>query len=188
MSDKLYMDERGLCSGEFVNPALPEPVPLCSHCRFPLPKHGGGLRYFGFTTAHQENECLRLLHAEIERLTAKLERERLRLAACGVVALANTRESAVEARKMHDDYRSASCDDVAGAVDREMDWRERAEAAEADARRYRWLREQHTYDGSGDSDIARWFVQAGREPVPCDPGALDYEIDAAIDAAQKEKP
>lgn len=53
-------------------PALPEPAPLCSHCRFPLPKHGGGLRHFGFTTAHQENECLRLLHAEIERLTAAL--------------------------------------------------------------------------------------------------------------------
>lgn len=48
-----------------------------------------------------------------------------------------------------------------------------------DAERYRWLRSQHTYDGEGDSDIRRWYVQAGREPVPCDPGALDAAIDAA---------
>lgn len=57
---------------------------------------------------------------EIERLRADLEREQLRLAACGVVALANTPESAAKARQMHDDYRSASCDGVARAVDREM--------------------------------------------------------------------
>lgn len=55
-------------------------------------------------------------------------------------------------------------------------------AMEKDAKRYRWLRAQHTYDGEGDSDIARWYVQAGRDPVPCDPGALDDEIDAAMAA------
>lgn len=52
-----------------------------------------------------------------------------------------------------------------------------------DAERYRWLRHQHTYDGKGHSDITRWFVQAGREPVPCDPGVLDETIDAAMAAA-----
>lgn len=57
-----------------------------------------------------------------------------------------------------------------------------AQKAGKDAGRYRWLREQHTYDGEGDSDITRWYVQAGREPVPCDPGALDAEIDAAMAA------
>ncbi len=56
------------------------------------------------------------------------------------------------------------------------------DALRKDAERYRWLREQHTYDGEGDSDITRWYVQAGREPVPCDPGALDDEIDAAMAA------
>lgn len=56
----------------------------------------------------------------LDRLRAELERERMRLAACGAVASANTPETAAEARKMHDDYRSASCDDVAAAVDREM--------------------------------------------------------------------
>ena len=59
----------------------------------------------------------------VGRLEAELERERLRLAACGVVALANTPESAREARRMHADYMSASCMDVANAVDREMEYR-----------------------------------------------------------------
>ena len=68
---------------------------------------------------------------EIERLTAELERERLRLAACGVVALANTPESAAKARDMHADYRSASCDDVARAVDREMQLRDENAALRA---------------------------------------------------------
>lgn len=49
-----------------------EPAPLCSHCGFTLPKHDGGLRHYGTHTAHQENECLRLLHAEINRLRAAL--------------------------------------------------------------------------------------------------------------------
>lgn len=51
-------------------PEQPEPARLCSHCGFTLPKHGGGLREYGFHTAHRESECLRLLHAEIERLEA----------------------------------------------------------------------------------------------------------------------
>ena len=53
----------------------------------------------------------------IDALTAELERERMRLAACGVVALADTVESAEWAREMHDDYKSASCGDVARRVD-----------------------------------------------------------------------
>ena len=57
---------------------------------------------------------------EILKLREELERERMRLAACGVVALANTPDSAEKSRTMHDDYRSASCDDVARAVDRQM--------------------------------------------------------------------
>ncbi len=40
----------------------------CSHCGFPLPRNGGGLRHYGTHTAHQESECLRLLHAEIASL------------------------------------------------------------------------------------------------------------------------
>lgn len=67
----------------------------------------------------------------IEELEAELERERIRLAACGVIALSNTEESAIESRKMHDDYWSAFAGDIAGAVDRDMKYRKRVEELEA---------------------------------------------------------
>lgn len=57
----------------------------------------------------------------VESLRQQLETERMRLAACGVVVLSNTPESAAKARDMLPEYRSASCDDVARAVDREME-------------------------------------------------------------------
>ena len=61
-----------------------------------------------------------VLRRERDELREELERERMRLAACGVVANANTPESAKKWRNMRDEYRSASCDGVARAVDREM--------------------------------------------------------------------
>jgi len=54
---------------------------------------------------------------EVAELRAELERERIRLAACGVVAKADTPESAKKARDMHPDYHSASLDDVISMVD-----------------------------------------------------------------------
>jgi hypothetical protein len=57
------------------------------------------------------------VRAERDAAQYELERERIRLAACGVVANANTPESAARARDMHPDFRSASCDDVARCVD-----------------------------------------------------------------------
>ena len=54
---------------------------------------------------------------EAAELRAELERERIRLAACGVVAKADTPESAKEARDMHPHYHSASLDDVISMVD-----------------------------------------------------------------------
>lgn len=68
---------------------------------------------------------------EIAGLRQKLETERMRLAACGVVALANTQDSAAKARDMHPEYRSASCDDVARSVDREMELRQKLAEAQA---------------------------------------------------------
>jgi hypothetical protein len=50
-------------------------------------------------------------------LLEELDRERMRLVACGVVAISDTPESAASARDMHADYRSAACDDVARRVD-----------------------------------------------------------------------
>ena len=50
-------------------------------------------------------------------LRVELETERMRLAACEVVALANTPDSAKQAREMRPEYWSASCGDVARMVD-----------------------------------------------------------------------
>jgi hypothetical protein len=75
--------------------------------------------------------CANIKDAEIEQLNAELERERMRLSACGVVALANTEESATKARLMHDDYRSASCGDVARMVDVQMKLRTQVEQLNA---------------------------------------------------------
>ena len=69
---------------------------------------------------------------EVRRLNAELERERMRLAACGVVALADTPESAAQAREMRDEYRSASCDDVARRVDECMTMRAECDAMAAE--------------------------------------------------------
>ena len=69
--------------------------------------------------------------ARVAQLEAELETERMRLDACGVVANANTASSAEEQRKMHPNYWSASCGDVAKAVDREMALRVRAAQLEA---------------------------------------------------------
>lgn len=74
----------------------------------------------GTVVADKAAACLRRQHAEIASLKEELETERVRLAACGVVAMANTLETAAKWREMRPEYRSASCDDVAKAVDREM--------------------------------------------------------------------
>lgn len=77
---------------------------------------------------------LALRHAErLDALEAENERLRMQLAACGVVAMANTPESAGKTRDMLPEYRSASCDDVARAVDREMDLRAELAMARNDA-------------------------------------------------------
>ncbi len=70
----------------------------------------------------------------IDTLRAELERERMRLAACGVVAMSNTAETATKNRDIHADYRSASFDQTAQAVDREMALRARVAELEAAGR------------------------------------------------------
>ena len=59
----------------------------------------------------------------IFKLEADLERERLRLAACGVVALADTPESAAKARDMSPEYHSSSLNDVIRQIDALMELR-----------------------------------------------------------------
>lgn len=46
----------------------------CSHCGREIV--GRPARHFGTHVAHQEDECLRILHAEIERLHEALRRNR----------------------------------------------------------------------------------------------------------------
>ena len=71
-----------------------------------------------------------LLKSENAELKSELETERVRLAACGVAAMANT-ESTVAKRITPDNpYWSASYKDVCNAVDREMKLRATYERAE----------------------------------------------------------
>ena len=77
-------------------------------------------------------ELEQYLSAGIAQLEAEREKLHMQLAACGVVALANTPESAAQARQMHPDYMSASCSDVADAVDREMTLRQQRDALAAE--------------------------------------------------------
>lgn len=73
---------------------------------------------------------------EINKLKEALEDEvetlRLKLAACGVAALCNTRESACKQKVSKDSpYYSASYEDICDAVNREMDLREENEKLKA---------------------------------------------------------
>lgn len=128
----------------------------------------------------------------VAELEAELERERLRLAACGVVAMADTPEAAAKARDMHPDCRSASLDDVTRQVDALMALRSKLAQPEpsgptdeeldelanqmAMAHRY----EQGTYAAAfARAVLARW----GRPtitPIPASerlPGPGDYDED-----------
>lgn len=87
----------------------------------------------------------------MDALQAELERERMRLVACGVVAGANTEMSAAAARDMHPDYWTEACADVARAVDREMQLRAEVELLKADKARLDWLEKL-------DPDSSSWLV------------------------------
>jgi hypothetical protein len=76
-------------------------------------------------------EYIKALEKERDELRTEVERERIRLAACGVVALSNTPASAEKARKMLPEYESASCNDVALAIDKQMALREEVEQLRA---------------------------------------------------------
>jgi len=65
---------------------------------------------------------------KIDNVLEELEIERASLSVCGVVALANTKESAKRQRQISDKYKSASLTEVINAVDREMQYREEVDA------------------------------------------------------------
>lgn len=90
---------------------------------------------------------------ELTALRAELETERMRLAACGVVALSNTPDSAKQARDMLPEYWSASCGDVARMVDENISLRARIEAMEKQEP-VAWLHESRR-----DSDVVTSAVK-----------------------------
>lgn len=84
-----------------------------------------------------EGEFVELrLASDYAALQAECERLRMQLVACGVVALANTPDSAAKARDMHPDYMSASCQDVMRAVDAEMGLRTQLAVSQEDVKKW----------------------------------------------------
>lgn len=71
------------------------------------------------------------VRARIAALEDELETERIRLAACGVVAMSDTPESAAKQRQMLPKYWSASCGDVVRRVDECMELRSQVAALTA---------------------------------------------------------
>lgn len=79
---------------------------------------------------------------ERDALNESLEIERMRLAACGIVAMSDTPESLEKSLDMKDDYKSASCSDVERRVRECIELRARIDAAEK--------QEPYGYDSCGD--------------------------------------
>jgi len=135
------------------------------------------------TEGMSDQELIAYLTAKIERLKEELDTERMRLAACGVIALSNTPDSAKQARQMKYEYWSASCADVADAVDRELALRDKL--AECQAREAK-LREalQEAVDGMGGS-YAIWSITANEAlALPNDDTALrEYRRKVLLEAA-----
>jgi hypothetical protein len=96
---------------------------------------------------------------ELTALRAELETERMRLAACGVVALSNTPDSAKQARDMLPEYWSASCGDVARMVDENISLRTKVEAMEKQEPVGQFIQHPSNglweQDGYGDNPDAR---------------------------------
>lgn len=75
-------------------------------------------------------EKLDAANARIAGLEGDLEYERIRLAACGVAATANTVDTVKQRINKDAHYYSASYGDVCSAVDREMAYREKVKELE----------------------------------------------------------
>lgn len=98
----------------------------CPTCGYKWPKGAHG----GHSCSEILLRKLEVVKAERDALNKSLEIERMRLAACGVVAMSDTPESLEKSLNMHDDYKSASCEDVARRVRECIELRARIEAAE----------------------------------------------------------
>ena len=105
------------------------------------------------------------LKEKLEAAENELERGRIRLAVCGTAARGYF-EGCL------DEYESASLDDV-------LLMRDKLEAAERDAERYRWLRTNPDWETYrlGTPIV---FVTCNEEALPAQEGELDIAVDAAM--------
>lgn len=138
------------------------------------------------------------------KAVADLETERMRLVACGVAAMANTRESAAQQRVKKDSpYFCASVGDVHNAVDREMALREKVETYEAALRELSCLGNGERPGNSNGNMIAiralekhsstKNCVKCGCEMIPmhdtdkklCSNGACGHEVEWKLEDGQR---
>lgn len=137
----------------------------------------------GYKIGMAEEAVITDLTAKIERFEEELDTERMRIAACGVIALANTPDSAKQARQMKREYWSASCTDVANAVDREMALRDKL--AESQAREAK-LREALEEIKKFTSFVGTFIVAEDALALPHDDTALkEYRKKVLLEVATK---
>lgn len=118
-------------------------------------------------------ELLQRQQAKIESLEQQLETERMRVAACGIIATSDTPFSAAKNRNCHPDYWSASADDIARQIDELMRLRAQQTPVPVSER----------LPGPGDCDeegLCWWFS-------PADPSAGTFGV-AACWVLRKHEP
>lgn len=98
----------------------------CVHCNSTL----GPGQVCTCTMQQTKPTTLAAIGAENGGLKADIECERMRLAGCGVAAMSNTEKTVAERIDRTNPNWSASYGDVCAAVDREMEYRAKCEAAE----------------------------------------------------------
>lgn len=139
----------------------------------------------------------------IDGMMGELEMERMRLVACGVGAMANTRESAAQQRVGKDNrYYCASVKDVYAAVDREMALREKVETYEEALRKLSCLGNGERPGNSDGNVIAlralekhsstKLCIKCGSDMIPmhsedkklCSNGACGHEVPWTLEEGQ----
>jgi len=118
----------------------------------------------------------------ITQLEQELETERMRLAACGAAALANTPDSAAKVREMQDQYKSASLDDVIQIVDSEMALRKERDELKANIDHL--LNDCHRFTDKRLAENQAQAIEAAVEYVPIQYDAGHYSA-ALLDYANK---
>lgn len=109
--------------------------------------------------------CAIEMQRKIAEQNAELEKLRMQLAACGVAAMCNTRESVAKQRIDADNpYWCASYSDVCQAVDREMQLRDRLNASRL---LVRYWHKRAIDEGRTAADLKKlleWLQTEGIEP------------------------